>query len=41
LARIEQALKAGQIVIDMSTVSPHAERAIATRNYCEAVRFRM
>ncbi len=31
ISRIEPALKAGQIVIDMSTVSPHAERAIAAR----------
>jgi len=31
IARIEPALKAGQLVIDMSTVSPHAERALAAR----------
>jgi 3-hydroxyisobutyrate dehydrogenase len=31
VAKIEPALKAGQLVIDMSTVSPAAERAIAAR----------
>ncbi len=31
IAHIEPSLKGGQIVIDMSTVSPHAERAIAAR----------
>ena len=31
VAKIEPALKAGQLVIDMSTVSPTAERAIAER----------
>ncbi len=31
VAKIEPALKAGQIVIDMSTVAPTAERAIAVR----------
>jgi 3-hydroxyisobutyrate dehydrogenase-like beta-hydroxyacid dehydrogenase len=31
VAKIEPALKAGQVVIDMSTVAPAAERAIAAR----------
>jgi 3-hydroxyisobutyrate dehydrogenase len=31
VAKIEPALKAGQLVIDMSTVAPAAERAIAAR----------
>jgi len=31
VAKLEPALKAGQLVVDMSTVSPAAERAIATR----------
>ena len=31
VARIEPALKAGQLVVDMSTISPAAERAIAAR----------
>ena len=31
VAKIEPALKAGQLVIDMSTISPAAERAIAAR----------
>ena len=31
VAKIEPALKAGQLVVDMSTVSPAAERAIAMR----------
>jgi len=31
VAKIEPALKAGQLVVDMSTVSPAAERAIAAR----------
>ena len=31
VAQIEPALKAGQLVVDMSTVSPAAERAIAAR----------
>ncbi|MGC1188987.1 MAG: NAD(P)-dependent oxidoreductase [Candidatus Binatus sp.] len=31
VAKIEPALKAGQLVIDMSTIAPAAERAIATR----------
>ena len=31
VAKIEPALKAGQLVVDMSTISPAAERAIATR----------
>jgi 3-hydroxyisobutyrate dehydrogenase-like beta-hydroxyacid dehydrogenase len=42
VAKIEPALKAGQLVIDMSTVSPAAERVIASRlkqagvNYLDA-----
>jgi len=31
VAKIEPALKAGQLVIDMSTISPMAERTIAAR----------
>jgi 2-hydroxy-3-oxopropionate reductase len=31
VAKIEPALKAGQVVVDMSTISPAAERAIASR----------
>ena len=31
IARIEPALKAGQLVVDMSTISPAAERAITAR----------
>src|SRR5271166_2633226 len=31
VAKIEPALKAGQIVVDMSTIAPAAERAIAAR----------
>ncbi len=31
VAKIEPALKSGQLVVDMSTVSPAAERAIAMR----------
>jgi 3-hydroxyisobutyrate dehydrogenase-like beta-hydroxyacid dehydrogenase len=31
VAKIEPALKAGQIVVDMSTISPAAERAVAAR----------
>src|SRR5271156_2962182 len=31
VAKIEPALKAGQVVVDMSTISPAAERTIATR----------
>jgi 3-hydroxyisobutyrate dehydrogenase-like beta-hydroxyacid dehydrogenase len=31
VAKIEPALKAGQLVVDMSTISPAAERAIAAR----------
>lgn len=30
-ARIEPSLKSGQLVIDMSTIAPHAERTIAAR----------
>jgi len=39
VAKIEPALKAGQLVIDMSTISPAAERAIAARLKTKGVEY--
>ena len=39
VAKIEPALKAGQLVIDMSTISPAAERAIAARLKSKGVEY--
>jgi 3-hydroxyisobutyrate dehydrogenase len=39
IAKVERVLKAGQIVVDMSTVAPAAERAIATRLKAKGVEY--